>query len=185
MRHERILKDLSSFMDGELETRYQERALGHLKTCESCRTEYEGLQKLNTLSAEFKRTEKTEPSPFFETRLKARISEGFASPQTRRGRSLPALAVLSAAFVFLFIIGSTFGSFASAFSQKDPEVRKKVIETTLGNMSKKPSILNLVTLVNFCTGCHSAICQGCGQCPPSGPSKDCCPAGTAAGETHE
>jgi anti-sigma factor RsiW len=185
MRHQTIIRDLSSLLDGELDADGREAILGHLKTCDSCRTEYEGLQKLHGLSTALKPSGIREPSPYFEARLRARIAEGPGAPPGAGLKRLPALAVLSAAFIFLFIIGSTFGSFAVALGQKDPAVREKVITDTVRGMSGKPSVINLVNIMNLCHGCHAAICTECAACASGGPAKGCCPAGRERGGPGE
>jgi anti-sigma factor RsiW len=84
MRCSRIHKRLSAFLDGELPEKERKSISEHLKTCEICQGELEGLSlvsdSLDILGA------KTAP-PFFGARVKRRVAG------LERRRSLPAPAL--------------------------------------------------------------------------------------------
>ena len=177
MSHPSILKKLSPLIDGELDERSSRSLLDHLAACGSCRSEYEKMSELEELSGELGKTGIKEPSPFFESRLKARIEELKRSAPIRNGNRAPVLVAASAMAVFLLIIGTTFGSFAFALGQKDRTVRDKIMTRSVNTIAAKPSVLNLVTIMSFCRDCRTAVCDACSQCPAGGPASGCCPVG--------
>jgi len=81
----------------------------HIATCEACATDLRELQKTMALLDEW---QAPEPSPYFDTRLQARLREEMARPQESWFAWLrrPAWAMSLAAFVFAGALALSVGN---------------------------------------------------------------------------
>jgi predicted anti-sigma-YlaC factor YlaD len=80
MRCRDVQKKLSAYQDRELKHREQEEVSKHLLSCQSCRMEYEKLERIWQTLGEF---EQIQPEPWFYPQLIRKIKE------TRQERVLP------------------------------------------------------------------------------------------------
>jgi anti-sigma factor RsiW len=72
MKCHSVLKKLSAYQDGELKPQEQNEVRGHLLSCQSCRDQYEELEKAWDTLGELK---EIHPDPWFYSQLRRRINE--------------------------------------------------------------------------------------------------------------
>lgn len=120
MRCRTIQRKLSAFLDGELPEKTTSRISEHLSKCPTCQQEaaslssvWEGLEEMH----------ETDPSPYFWTRLSARIAQAEERPFSLEGvwgmlhRLLVPATVIAASVVGLWIGGTLYDLYA----QDQPE----------------------------------------------------------------
>ena len=72
MKCHSVLKKLSAYQDGELKPQEQNEVRSHLLSCQSCREQYEELEKAWQTLGELK---EIHPDPWFYSQLRRRIKE--------------------------------------------------------------------------------------------------------------
>jgi hypothetical protein len=93
------LPELAAGMDTSMPEAEQREVKKHIASCEACATHLSDLQKTMALLDEW---QAPEPSPYFDTRMQARLREEMARPHAARFRWLyrPAWGMSLAAMVF-------------------------------------------------------------------------------------
>lgn len=111
MRCSEIRRKLSAFSDGELSETVETLISEHLKSCDSCQKELEGLAQVYDILSVM---DEVEVSPFFMTRLKQRIADQeairrvhFPSIEWIRRAVVPVGA--TALILISFLIGNGLG----------------------------------------------------------------------------
>ncbi len=110
MKCAHVRKEMSAYLDGELDAAVQERLAMHLEACEMCRTSYAGLERLHSAFAKTERYEAPHTLPW-------RVAAAIRSGEAPRRSFFPAamkLAAQTAALTAVVAIGVASGSVLTA-----------------------------------------------------------------------
>lgn len=105
-------KEMSAYLDGELDGASRERLASHLQVCERCRTSYEGLERVHSLLA---KAAHYDAPPTLPWRVAAAIRSGEA-PRRPFFPVAMKLAAQAVALTAVVVIGVASGRVLSAGS---------------------------------------------------------------------
>lgn len=116
-------KEMSAYLDGELDAGARERLASHLKACEMCRASYAGLERVHSLLA---KAEHFDGPPTLPWRVAAAIRSGEA-PRRPFFPVAMKLAAQAVALTAVVVIGVASGSFLTAGSASGRAVNPTVL----------------------------------------------------------
>lgn len=149
---EKIQRELSAYMDGELGAAESGAVKEHLTVCEACSCQ---LREAAERDAELKRLPEAEPGPFFAARVMAAVR----SMKEYRGSlrrflrfPVPAMAALTA-----FILLNIF-TFAFNINAMENGPRREIARKVVMQLAKPASVINPVALARLCGECSKYMC---------------------------
>lgn len=155
--HVKIIKNLSAYLDKELDDKTLKLVQEHLNNCSDCKHELELFSKTNE---SINKLPEIEPSFYFDNKLKQKIQENIKKESWSQiiSNKIQWVPVLVTSLLVIFILFQ-IGSFAITLSAKDNSVIKNVRTMALKDLVVTPKILNFSSLINFCDSCYSSLCQ--------------------------
>lgn len=149
----KIQRDISAYMDGELDAAGSGAVRDHVAVCEACACE---LSAAAERDAEVRRVPEEGPGPFFSARVMAavRSMKEYRGPLRRFLRfPVPAMAALTA-----FIIFNLF-SFAFNINAMENAQRRELTRKVVAQLARPASLLNPVAVARLCGDCSRYLCQ--------------------------
>lgn len=148
----KIQRDISAYMDGELDAAGSGAVRDHVAVCEACACE---LSAAAERDAEVRRVPEEGPGPFFSARVMAavRSMKEYRGPLRRFLRfPVPAMAALTA-----FILVNIF-TFAFNINAMENGPRREIARKVVMQLAKPASIINPVALARLCGECSKYMC---------------------------
>ncbi len=157
MKCEKIAKNLSAYLDGELDEKEEQAVYEHLKTCPGCKKELAILSKQDEY---IKQLKQVAPSPEFNTGV-LRKARGLEESADKGRIRVPVLARLPVPAMGILIILITFYmvSFSSALSAKGQDIKDGITVSIVKELVVSRKLLNPVALINLCEGCCGVLCK--------------------------
>lgn len=156
-KHLKIIRNLSAYLDKELNNKAMMLIDNHLNNCVSCNAELDLLKKT---SESLNSYPEIEPSFYFNTKLQQKINEN----KKKTGWSKIILDRIQWAPIFTMIILMVFilfqvSFFALTVSAKGYSIKNNVKTIAIKELIFSPRLLNISSLLNFCDSCYNTLCK--------------------------
>ncbi|MBI4802435.1 MAG: zf-HC2 domain-containing protein [Elusimicrobia bacterium] len=147
-----VLRNLSAYLDGELDHKDRAAVKDHLAACPSCAGE---LRLMAAVDAGIKQLPAVEPTPFFAARVAAaeRAMNRYGT-SLRRFLRIPAPAM---AIMVSFILVNLF-TFAFNINAMENGPRRELARKVAAQLARPASLINPAALARLCGECSEYMC---------------------------
>jgi anti-sigma factor RsiW len=153
--HPVILESLEEYLAGALTPGDQRVVEAHLKSCDDCRQQVQGMQEVSDLLLTLRPNENLAPNPGFAARVLARVWEQQPAPSVWGFLSLDAAfgrRVVFASLLTLAVLGGFLVSRETAYSPGSPNF-EAIMATDQGSPAPNDGLIDrdrmLVTLASY------------------------------------
>lgn len=148
----KILRNLSAYADGALDSKDRAEVETHLGACIACACE---LKFITAVDRNIKLLPVIEPSPFFSARVAAAArSMNQTGSSLRRFLRLPVPAM---ALMVTFLLVNLF-TFAFNINAMENGQRRELARKVVAQLAKPASLINPVAVARLCGECSKYMC---------------------------